>query len=216
MKKYLIFLFLILGMLRAGFAQRADIDAFIKREMTERHIPGLQLAVVKHGKIDLLRSYGIANISNHVPVDNHSIFAVNSCTKAFTGVAIMQLVEQGTISLDAAVGDYIDRQLRKKGFDPALPVYRELQKAHPDFNASETDLNDWAYRMMSSRQLKEATAVFKLVTEIYPDSWNAYDSYGEALLKSGQRQEAIRMYQQSITLNPDNTNGKKILERLQQ
>jgi Flp pilus assembly protein TadD len=70
--------------------------------------------------------------------------------------------------------------------------------------------------MMSSRQLKEATAVFKLVTEIYPDSWNAYDSYGEALLKSGQQQEAIRMYQQSVTLNPDNTNGKKILERLHQ
>jgi CubicO group peptidase (beta-lactamase class C family) len=108
MKKYLIFLFLILGILRAGFAQRADIDAFIKREMAERRIPGLQLAVVKHGKIDLLRSYGIANISNHVPVDNHSIFAINSCTKAFTGVAIMQLVERGTISLDAAVGDYID------------------------------------------------------------------------------------------------------------
>ncbi|MNW11128.1 Tetratricopeptide repeat protein [compost metagenome] len=76
------------------------------------------------------------------------------------------------------------------------------------------DLNDWAYRMLSNQQIKEAVKIFKLTTELYPNSWNAYDSYGESLLKYGQKQEAIVMYQKSMTLNPNNNGGKKILERL--
>ncbi len=44
-------------------------------------------------------------------------------------------------------------------------------------------------------------------------SWNLYDSYGEALLRNGQRQEAIKMYQKSVELNPDNEGAKKILKQ---
>ena len=40
------------------FAQSAQIDAILKREMKERQIPGLQVAVVRQGKIILSRSYG--------------------------------------------------------------------------------------------------------------------------------------------------------------
>jgi tetratricopeptide (TPR) repeat protein len=77
----------------------------------------------------------------------------------------------------------------------------------------EVDLNDWAYRLLG-KKVKEATQIFKLTTALYPDSWNAFDSYGEALLKSGQKQEAIKMYQKSVDLNPNNKDVKRILERL--
>ncbi|HTJ51201.1 MAG TPA: serine hydrolase domain-containing protein, partial [Cyclobacteriaceae bacterium] len=89
-------------------AQTTDVETILKREMKEKGIPGLQIAVVKHGKIVLLKSYGIANLQDSVAVNNHSIFAINSCTKAFTGVAIMQLVEEGKIDLAAPVSNYLD------------------------------------------------------------------------------------------------------------
>jgi CubicO group peptidase (beta-lactamase class C family) len=92
----------------ALLSQESQVDALIKREMKERGIPGVQVAVVQQGKIVLLKSYGIANIENNIPVDNQSVFAINSCTKAFTGVAIMQLVEEGKVDLSAPVSAYLD------------------------------------------------------------------------------------------------------------
>jgi tetratricopeptide (TPR) repeat protein len=59
-----------------------------------------------------------------------------------------------------------------------------------------------------------ALQVFKLNVGLYPSDWNVYDSYGEALLKAGQKEEAIKMYQKSVELNPSNDSGKKILKQL--
>ena len=78
----------------------AQVETLVQREMRERRIPGLQLAVVKNGKIVLSKSYGTAN--------NKTIFPIYSCTKAFTGVAIMQLVEEGKVELSAPVSRYLD------------------------------------------------------------------------------------------------------------
>jgi CubicO group peptidase (beta-lactamase class C family) len=86
----------------------AQVGAYLRSEMRERRIPGLQLAVVKGGKIVMLKSYGLAELPHSVPVTNRSVFSINSATKSFTGVAIMQLVEQGQIDLDAPVSRYLD------------------------------------------------------------------------------------------------------------
>jgi CubicO group peptidase (beta-lactamase class C family) len=467
---------IMLGTLSVLKAQNNNVDSFIKNVIKERRIPGLQVAVVQQGKIVFLKSFGIANIQNAVPVTNQSIFAINSCTKAFTGVAMMQLVENGKIDLEAPVSTYLDSlpqswqavkirqllthvsglpdmsrlpnptnrelagqtkddfmwskiktlpmdfptgeqfsynqtnyiilgkiidkfngkpftqvfkegqftlanmtstvfadsrdvipnwaqtytyvsrmdnvklneekltinyaefspqhrtasglnstaedianwiitlqkgkifkhktsintlwtagtynngtptqwalgwvtkprlkhkavmasgggrsafcvypdddlavvvltnlagaspeefidelagfynpeipisdpitairmQLEKRGFDNAFDVYKDLKQKYPDFSASEVDLNDWAYRLLG-KKVKEATQIFKLTAALYPNSWNAFDSYGEALLKSGQKQEAIKMYQKSVALNPNNKDGKRILENL--
>lgn len=86
----------------------ADIKIFLLGKMRKRKIPGLQIAVVRHGKIVFLGAYGTANIQNKVPVNNQTVFSINSATKAFTGVAIMQLVEDGKLELSAPVSRYLD------------------------------------------------------------------------------------------------------------
>ncbi len=449
-------------------AQQEKVDAIIHREMLSRKIPGVQLAVVRNGKIIMERHYGIANIEQNIPVSDSTLFSLNSCTKAFTGVAIMQLVQAGKIDLQAPVGQYLDslpaawqpvtikqllthvsglpdvlqlkdvsnekeawkqikakpmdfptgtqfsynqtnyallgkiidkysgmpfldffqqQQFRPAGmkhtvsgdffsviphsaetyiyarylygeklpapqliknyeefapyrraasglkstahelgswiaalqrgqllnapalktlwtagvynngkptlwalgwmtkprskhpavaatggsrsaffvypednlgivvltnlnggtpedfideiagvFNPAIPladpvtflrmkldtagfnhtmeVYRQAKQNDPAFQPAENDLNDWAYRMMSKGQLKNALAIFQLNVHLYPDSWNVYDSYGEALLKDGQQQAAEKMYRKSVELNPNNIHGKTVLENL--
>jgi len=57
--------------------------------------------------IILLKSFGAADIQNSFPVTDKSVFAINSCAKAFTGVAIIQLVEEGKIDLSAPVSRYL-------------------------------------------------------------------------------------------------------------
>src|SRR5262245_54390920 len=84
------------------------LSAFLEGQMRARHIPGLQIAVVRHGEIVLLASYGLASVQDAVPVTNHTVFTLNSITKAFAGVAIMQLVEAGQLDLDAPVSRYLE------------------------------------------------------------------------------------------------------------
>jgi CubicO group peptidase (beta-lactamase class C family) len=460
-----------------AIAQEAAIDAIINREMNERHIPGLQIAVVQHGKVMLSKSYSYANLSDSIPVTRESIFAINSCTKAVTGVAIMQLVEEGKVELSKPVSYYIDSlpnewqaitikqllthisglpdllttydpathglgklgtdaaawekvktmpmqfrtgeqfrynqtnyallgmiieklsgkpftqvfserqfnivgmphtlfgdsrdviphyaptyrfssardgrvldkplltnnysefspmsrassglnstaediarwiialqqgkllgkdalrtlwqpgaynngtptqwalgwgitkqrvkhravgmsgggrsaflvypdddlavivltnlaggvpedyleeiagcydagiatadpitllrmRLQKEGYTKAIEVVAAEKKKDPLFSPDENELNDWGYRLMSNGKLNNALAIFQLNTTLYPKSWNVYDSYGEALLKNGQKEEAKKMYTRSVELNPDNAGGKRVLERM--
>ncbi|RPH54713.1 MAG: class A beta-lactamase-related serine hydrolase, partial [Acidobacteria bacterium] len=83
-------------------------ESLLGREMAERRIPGLQVAVVDRGRIAWLRSFGIADLQSASPVTDQTAFSINSCTKAFTGVAIMQLVEAGRVDLAAPVSRYVD------------------------------------------------------------------------------------------------------------
>lgn len=89
-------------------AQSQGIDRFIQSQMDKKGIPGLQLAVVRQGQIVKTGSYGIANVEDSIAVDSKTVFALNSITKAFTGVAVMQLVEQEKLMLDNPVSDYLE------------------------------------------------------------------------------------------------------------
>jgi CubicO group peptidase (beta-lactamase class C family) len=89
---------------------RANAQArqLIQKTMQDRRIPGLQIAVVKDGKVVLSESYGLANVENRLPASRTTLFPINSATKSFTGVAMMQLAEAGLVDLDAPVSRYLD------------------------------------------------------------------------------------------------------------
>ena len=86
----------------------AAIDQLVQGEMASRRIPGLQLAIVKNGEIIFTGAYGQSNLETAKPVAERTVFGVNSISKAFTGVAAMQLVEAGKLDLDASVTQYLE------------------------------------------------------------------------------------------------------------
>jgi len=479
MKKLNLIILLFLSLSTFAQTESSNVDEIINREMKERRIPGLQLAVVQNGKIVLSRSYGLANIQDNIPVKNTTIFPINSNTKIFTGVSVMQLVEQGKIELNSPIKNYLDdlptewqkitvdqllthisglpeilklldpltgnigplqtetaiwgklktlplefktgeqfsynqtnyyllgkiiekvtnqsfsnnfekkqfeivgmkhtlfgdsrdlipnfaptyryknffdgkktdadklvnnytefpdftrtgaginstaedmakwiialqsgqlfqksstlnlmwspskfdngnptnwargwgitkfrknhkaigmsggnrsalliypednlaiivltnlggsapedfleeiagcynpnilkadpltflrKNLRTIGFNKAIDFTEKTKKENPQFNPQEVELNDWAYRMMANNQQTEALEIFKLNVHLFPKSWNAYDSYGEVLLNSGNKNMAMEMYKKSIQLNPSNENGKQMLLKIE-
>lgn len=102
---------IVIGSFCAGSAaqdQPANLKTFLLERMRKRRIPGLQLAVVRGGKIVLLESLGTANIEDHVPVTSRTVFSINSATKAFTGTAIVQLAASGKLDLEASISAYLD------------------------------------------------------------------------------------------------------------
>ncbi len=78
----------------------------------------------------------------------------------------------------------------------------------------ETQINGYGYRFLQANRAPQAVALFRAYAEIFPESWNAYDSLGEALLAAGDRDGAIAMYEKSVALNPANSNGTDALSRI--
>ncbi|MBN1426792.1 MAG: serine hydrolase [Anaerolineae bacterium] len=90
-----------------------DLDAFVDgimaTQLTAYHFPGATVAVVKDGELLFAKGYGYADLSTLKPVEaDQTLFHPGSVSKLFTWTAIMQLVEQGEIDLDADVNTYLD------------------------------------------------------------------------------------------------------------
>jgi CubicO group peptidase (beta-lactamase class C family) len=116
----------------------ARADAIVRRAMTEQHIPGLQIAVVRDGKIVMSRAYGVADLAKQTPATPGTVFTINSITKAFTGVAAMREVQAGRLDLSKPIGTYV------AGLPEAwrgIEVRRLLShnSGLPDFDDSEGD-----------------------------------------------------------------------------
>jgi CubicO group peptidase (beta-lactamase class C family) len=82
------------------------VDAFVREAMRDRGIPGAALVVVDDGKIVHARGFGRADARGR-PVTPQTPFRIGSSTKSFTALAVMQLVEEGKIDLDAPVRRYL-------------------------------------------------------------------------------------------------------------
>jgi CubicO group peptidase (beta-lactamase class C family) len=96
----------------SGFSQIAlatdSLDAFLIAKMQQRHIPAMQVAIVRGGRIIKDTTYGIANLEYNIKATNETIFSINSITKAFVGVAIMQLAEEGKLQINDPLSRYLD------------------------------------------------------------------------------------------------------------
>lgn len=66
----------------------AGFDEFIARTMKAHDVPGLSVAVVKDGEVVLAKGYGVRELGKPEPVDADTVFAIGSCSKAFTAVRL--------------------------------------------------------------------------------------------------------------------------------
>lgn len=103
----------------------------------------------------------------------------------------------------------------EEGIDNLASTYAQLKKEQSEkYSFSESQLNNLGYYYLGKENFEAALAIFKLNVEAFPNSFNVYDSYGEALLKIGHKKEAIKNYKKSIELNPGNDHGIQVLKDL--
>ena len=96
----------------AGLRGRDDLEAFFDGVMAAhlkaQRIVGATVSVVKDGELFFAKGYGHADLEKNVPVDpERTLFRVGSTSKLFTWTAILQLMEQGKVDLDADVNTYL-------------------------------------------------------------------------------------------------------------
>ena len=85
----------------------AELDAWVAQVRERFEVPGVAVAVVQDGQVLLERGWGVREIGKPAPVDEHTLFAIASNTKAFTAASLSMLADEGKLSLDDRVVDHL-------------------------------------------------------------------------------------------------------------
>ncbi len=101
-------------------------------------------------------------------------------------------------------------------FDKAYKAYKEAKKENASiFLFKEEFLNVLGYEYLQNGENALAVKIFTLNMEEYPDSWNVYDSLGDAYFASEEHQKAKESYQKSLDLNPENTHAEERIKEIE-
>ena len=84
-----------------------ELDNYIESTMRAWKVPGLAVAIVKGDEIVFLRTHGVRQIGKALPVDEHTLFAIGSTTKAITAAAVGLLVDEKKLDWDDPVSKYL-------------------------------------------------------------------------------------------------------------
>lgn len=138
----------------------------------------------------------ISNSGHLIPLEQPDTFNKESL-KFLRGLEFFNILNSQGVN--AAAKYYLDKRTR----EPGIILF------------DENVMNSLGYSFLQNSKIKDAIEAFKLNVIAYPESWNVYDSLGEAYLKDGQRDLAIKNYEKSLELNPNNQNAKNLLKQIQ-
>ena len=115
----------------------------------------------------------------------------------------------------ASISELMVAALRSGGVGAMEESYRAF-KTDPATSGlfTEIEVNALGYGLMQNGQLPAATRVFELNVESYPNSFNVYDSLGEAYKNAGRDADAIANYEKSLEINAANQNAVDMLEEI--
>ncbi|HEV2395961.1 MAG TPA: serine hydrolase [Candidatus Sulfotelmatobacter sp.] len=130
-----------------------DLDAYVANSMKTFDVPGMGVAIVKDGKVLVAKGYGVRKLGDSTPVDENTMFAIGSNTKAFTTAALATLVDEGKISWDDRVYE------RMPGFvmyDPYVShemTILDLLTHRSGMGLGEGDLLFWPHTIYTRDQI---------------------------------------------------------------
>jgi CubicO group peptidase (beta-lactamase class C family) len=97
----------------------------------------------------------------------------------------------------------------------ALDFYQQVKSSgNQEYKMDESSLNSLGYHLLMQKKTDLAIKVFERNVQEYPNAWNPYDSLAEAYAAAGQKDLAIKNYEKSLALNPDNKSGAEHLKKL--
>lgn len=102
------------------------LDTLIQNIMITHHLPGVSACAVKNGEIIWTGAYGYADISQNIEVTDSTLFMLASVSKTVTGTAFMQLYEDGLITLDDDINNYLPIQINHPSYPQTIITPRML------------------------------------------------------------------------------------------
>lgn len=101
---------------------------------------------------------------------------------------------------------WLDKTIKTSDVDSAISAYQRLyQSADPDYKFSELELNSYAYILLRTGRIGEAIKVFQLNANLYPSSFNVYDSLADGYEKAGDKAAALAACKKALAIDPTST-----------
>ncbi len=181
-------LLLALGSASAQHWDRDELKAFldtaVEKQMGEHNIPNAAVAVVADGEVAIVQGYGYANLEQRRPVEGGTtMFRIGSTAKLFTWTAVMQLVEQGKLDLEADINDYLDFEIPNTLITTgewAPPItLKHLMTHTPGFEDYMSDI--FSLEAANLRPLAESVRENLPERVFPPGEVIAYSNYGASL-----------------------------------
>ncbi|MEU6895120.1 serine hydrolase domain-containing protein [Streptomyces sp. NPDC046557] len=121
-------------------AKQEQLSAFVAATAEKFGVPGVSVGILTGGR-EIYASHGVTHVDNPLPVDEETLFHVGSVTKTFTSTALMRLVAEGKVELDAPVRRYVpELELADERSAEAVTVLNLLNHtAGLDWNLIDTD-----------------------------------------------------------------------------
>lgn len=85
-------------------ALQRTVDSLVASALADGPVAGVSVAVVRGRDTVVMKGYGFADVENDVRATAQTVYRIGSVTKQFTAAAVMQLVEQGKLSVDDTIG----------------------------------------------------------------------------------------------------------------
>jgi len=105
------------------------------------------------------------------------------------------------------------KELELKGYEKSNEIAEQLQKTE-EIKFSESNLNNWGYKLIAINKIEKALEIFKLNVHFFPESGNAFDSLAETYALLGMNSEALKNYEIALKLNSGNSNAENQIEKL--
>jgi CubicO group peptidase (beta-lactamase class C family) len=160
---------------------------------------------------------GFNTLITRLPKDKQLVVLLNNTGDAPLGAIQKNLLNilynQPVTPPKKSVADAFLQTLISSSLEKAVQQFQTL-KTDKAYVLNEGEMNALGYEFLAEEKKKEALAVFNLIVEAYPNSFNAYDSRGEAYMAIGDKAASIKDYKKSLELNPRNTGGIEKLKEL--
>lgn len=154
------------------------LDGYLPYALATGDIAGAVVVVVKDGRIVTERGFGYADVAAKKPVDPKlTLFRPGSVSKLFTWTAVMQLVEQGKIDLDADINNYLDFRIPEREGKPV--TMREMMQHVAGFEEQVKDILTLSAQTMPD--LRSVVSRWVPVRVFAPDTTPAYSNYAATL-----------------------------------
>ena len=101
--RVLILLLLVLFAFQAVVGQQApgaEFEEYVNKAIKDWGVPGVAIAIVKDDRIVFAKGFGVRELNKPTPVDQQTLFAIGSSSKAFTAASLAMLVDEGKLKWD--------------------------------------------------------------------------------------------------------------------
>jgi CubicO group peptidase (beta-lactamase class C family) len=122
-----------------------DLDAYVAQSMRTFDVPGMGVAIVKDGKVVLAKGYGVRKLGDPATVDEFTMFAIGSNTKAFTTAALATLVDEGKLFWDDPVYQRLPGFVMYDPYVSHEMTIRDLLTHRSGMGLGEGDLLFWPH-----------------------------------------------------------------------